>query len=70
MLGGLGMGELSIILAIVVVVFGASKLPKIGAGLGRGINNFKKEVKSEDKKELAEDDGELEENKTEKKAEV
>ena len=52
MLGGLGMGELTIILVIVIVVFGATRLPKIGAGLGRGIQNFKKEVKEEDKKKL------------------
>ena len=43
---GLGMGELVIILCIVIIVFGASKLPQIGAGLGRGISNFKKEVKT------------------------
>lgn len=46
---GLGMGELVIILCIVIIVFGASKLPQIGAGLGKGISNFKKEVKPEEK---------------------
>ncbi len=39
---GLGVTELIIILVIVVVLFGASKLPEIGRGIGEGINNFKK----------------------------
>jgi sec-independent protein translocase protein TatA len=38
----LGMPELIIILLIVVVLFGASKLPQLGAGLGEGIRSFKK----------------------------
>ena len=37
-----GMGELIVILLIVLVVFGASKLPGIGDALGRSIKNFKK----------------------------
>jgi sec-independent protein translocase protein TatA len=54
MIGGLGMPELIIILVIILIIFGAGKLPEIGAGLGKGIKNFKKatrEVKAEDKKE-------------------
>ena len=39
---GLGMGELFIILLIVLILFGAGKLPEIGEGLGRGIRNFRK----------------------------
>ncbi|MFC1592126.1 twin-arginine translocase TatA/TatE family subunit [Thermodesulfobacteriota bacterium] len=38
---GLGIPEMLIILAIVLFVFGAGKLPKIGAGLGKAIHNFK-----------------------------
>ena len=38
----LGMGELVVILLIVVVLFGANKLPQLGAGLGNGIRSFKK----------------------------
>jgi len=39
---GLGVTELIIILVIVVVLFGASKLPEIGKGVGEAITNFKK----------------------------
>jgi sec-independent protein translocase protein TatA len=45
---GLGIGELLVILVIVLVIFGAGKLPDIGEGLGRGIRNFRKAVKSPD----------------------
>jgi len=45
---GLGMGEMLIILAVVVLIFGAKKLPQIGAGLGQGIQNFRKAVKGKD----------------------
>ncbi len=54
MIGGLGMPELIIILVIILIIFGAGKLPEIGAVLGKGIQNFKKsskEDKIEDKKE-------------------
>jgi sec-independent protein translocase protein TatA len=44
---GLGMGELLIIL-IIVLIFGANKLPEIGGGLGRAIRDFRKEVKRPD----------------------
>jgi len=46
-----GMGELLIILAIVLVVFGANKLPGIGDALGRSIKNFKRASAGEDKDE-------------------
>ena len=47
---GLGMPELIIILVIIVIIFGAGKLPDIGAGLGKGIKNFKKATKDEPEK--------------------
>lgn len=43
-IGGLGTGELLIILAIVVLVFGVGKLPEVGRQMGQGIRNFKKEM--------------------------
>jgi sec-independent protein translocase protein TatA len=57
---GLGVGELVLIFAVVLLVFGAKKLPQIGAGLGQGIQNFRKSVKGEeegDKELLEEDEG-------------
>ena len=48
---GLGIPELIIIFIIVMIIFGAGKLPEIGSGLGKGIKNFKnatRELKSED----------------------
>lgn len=41
MFGSFGPMELLLILAIVVVIFGASKLPQLGKGLGEGISNFR-----------------------------
>jgi len=45
---GIGMPELLIILVIILVIFGAGKLPQIGEGLGKGIRNFKKATKERD----------------------
>lgn len=39
---GIGIPELLIILVIVLIIFGANKLPEIGAGMGKAIKNFKK----------------------------
>ena len=46
---GLGVTELLIILVIIVVLFGASRLPQIGRGLGEGISNFKKSIRTAEK---------------------
>lgn len=43
---GLGVWELVVILVIVIVLFGASRLPQIGRGLGEGISNFKRSLKA------------------------
>lgn len=45
---GLGVQELVIILVIVVVLFGASRLPEIGRGIGQAIKNFKKATSEPD----------------------
>jgi sec-independent protein translocase protein TatA len=46
---GLGMPELIIILVIIVIIFGAGKLPEIGSGIGKGIRNFKDATRNEEK---------------------
>jgi len=45
---GIGMPELVVILVIIMIIFGAGKLPEIGSGIGKGIRNFKKAVGGED----------------------
>lgn len=45
MIAGLGVQELLVILLICVLLFGATKLPQIGRGMGEGIRNFKKGLK-------------------------
>jgi len=42
---GLGTSELMIILVLVLIVFGAGKLPQVGASLGKGLRSFKEGVK-------------------------
>ena len=44
-LGPIGIPELLIILCIVMVIFGANRLPEIGRGIGKGIRNFKDATK-------------------------
>ena len=45
MFGTIGLPEILILLLIVILLFGASRLPEIGRGLGKGIRNFKESVK-------------------------
>ena len=45
---GIGFPELIIILVIVIIIFGANKLPEIGAGMGKAIKNFKKATSEPD----------------------
>jgi sec-independent protein translocase protein TatA len=44
----LGMPELLVLLLIVVIIFGASKLPQLGKGLGEGIRNFKRGMRGDE----------------------
>jgi sec-independent protein translocase protein TatA len=44
-MGRIGIPELLIILAIIVLIFGATRLPEIGRGIGKGIKNFKDATK-------------------------
>ena len=52
---GIGMSELLIILVIVMVIFGARRLPEIGSGLGEGIKNFKKAITKPDEIDITPD---------------
>jgi len=45
MIGRVGIPELVIILFIIILIFGASRLPEIGRGIGKGIRNFKEATK-------------------------
>lgn len=45
MLGRVGLPELLVILVIIILIFGANRLPEIGRGLGKGIRNFKESTK-------------------------
>ncbi len=51
---GLGFQELVVILLIVVVLFGATRLPQLGKGLGEGISNFKRGLKGDPSPSLPE----------------
>ena len=46
-IGSIGIPELIIILVIILLLFGASRLPEIGRGLGKGIKNFKESTRDE-----------------------
>lgn len=48
---GLGVGEIVLIVVILVVLFGASRIPELGKGIGEGIKNFKKGMKGGDEDE-------------------
>jgi len=45
MFGPIGLPEMLIIVLIIILIFGATRLPEIGRGLGKGIRNFKESVK-------------------------
>lgn len=52
---GIGMQELIIILILVLIIFGAGKLPEIGSAIGRSIQNFKKATREQDEIKLPPD---------------
>ena len=50
---GIGMPELVIILVIIMIIFGANKLPQIGSGLAKGIRNFKSGIDEKEETDAA-----------------
>jgi len=50
-MGRIGLPELLIILTIIILIFGANRLPEIGRGIGKGIRNFKDATKENDGRE-------------------
>lgn len=56
MIGGLGVQELLVIFLILVLLFGATKLPQIGRGIGEGIRNFKSGLKEDDSRKRIDDE--------------
>ncbi len=57
LVGPFGATELLIILGIVILIFGGSRLPQLGKGLGAGIRNFRNSMKSVTNPDSASDDG-------------
>mgnify|MGYP000126024952 FL=1 len=52
--GPLGIPELAIIVVVILLIFGARRLPEIGTSMGKGIRTFKTALMGEDEKEAAE----------------
>ena len=50
-MGRLGLPELLVILFIIILIFGANRLPEIGRGIGRGIRNFKDANRNDERKD-------------------
>ena len=48
MFGSLGLPELLVLLLIVIIIFGANKLPQLGKGIGQGLRNLKESIKGEE----------------------
>jgi len=48
---GLGLPEMLLVLLIVVLIFGASRLPELGRGIGEGVRNLKQSLRDEPRKE-------------------
>ena len=62
-IAGIGIGELMVILVIVVVLFGARRLPEIGSGLGNAIKNFRSGLSGKDEIDVTPKKDELSDGK-------
>lgn len=63
---GLGTTELIIILVLVMIIFGAGKLPQVGGALGKGLRNFKDGVKEGNEDKAEQDPDKIDDNGQEK----
>ena len=61
-----GIPELLVIFGVVVLLFGAKQLPKLGGAVGESIKNFRKGIKDKDSKALPDKDGSSGDNGTDK----
>ncbi|HAR98678.1 MAG TPA: twin-arginine translocase TatA/TatE family subunit [Syntrophus sp. (in: bacteria)] len=61
---GIGMPELLIILVIILIIFGAGKLPEIGGAIGKGIKNFKKASREPEEINVTPDAKKIDEKKS------
>ncbi|OPY70947.1 MAG: Sec-independent protein translocase protein TatAd [Syntrophorhabdaceae bacterium PtaU1.Bin034] len=61
---GLGFPELIVIMVIVLIIFGAGKLPEIGGAIGKGIKSFKKSVHEPDEIDVTPPKGDQEKPKS------
>jgi sec-independent protein translocase protein TatA len=67
-LSNIGWPELIVVLMIVLVVFGAGRLPQIGEGIGKAIRNLKRGLKAEDEIEVTPAERRVEERTAARKA--
>jgi sec-independent protein translocase protein TatA len=67
---GLGASELLIILAIVVLIFGASRIPELGKSLGAGIRGFQKSLREDDEPKKLESENQSAAPRTQARTEV
>ena len=58
-MGNFGVGEWIVVLLVILVLFGAKKIPDLAKGIGKGIKDFKKEMKDDDEEKPSDKDKKL-----------
>lgn len=62
-MGSFSMGHWLVVLAIVVLLFGAKKIPELAKGVGKGIKSFKKEMEDDNSEQITANNASKQENK-------